>query len=193
MHAALRILVVSCTLLVAACSGLSLDGKTPRSLDFLNNDVSGLLLAFDLPAALEPVDGESILRLDLVSPDAGERHIAAVLVPATSGELAGTLPAPADQRSYYLFQLSADDQAQIAEAQAWGRSLPQGSVRLDASLSPRLCRIGEIDPDKLRISVLATLPGAASGLSPLIANQPLRELLKADATSNVPRCAGHSG
>lgn len=193
MHAAFRILAVFTALLVAGCSGLSLNGTTPRSIDFLNNDVTGLLLAFDLPSTLEPIDGESILRLDLVSPDAGERHIAAVLVPAASGELAGTLPAPADQRSYYLFQLSAADQAKIVEAQAWGRALPPGSVRLDASLSPRLCRIGEIDPDKLRISVLATLPGAAGGLSPLIANQPLRELLKADSTSTVPRCAGHSG
>lgn len=180
-------------LMLAGCTSLSLDTAARlRSLDYLNDDLAGLLLAFDLPAALEPVPAGSVLNLDVTTPASGERHIRAALVVADASEIAGTLPPPADARSYYLFGFSDADKAAIREAQAWARTLPPGNNAMTISLSPGICRTAAIDPERVSVSVLVALPGA-TGLAPLIASQSVKSLLAAAPIKDLPACAGHSG
>ncbi|MDC9823156.1 hypothetical protein PRN20_05375 [Devosia sp. ZB163] len=185
--------LVAAILVVTAlvgCSSIPIGtaGKL-RTLDYLNDDVASLLLAFDLPPELEPAQGASTLSFDITTPASGAKHIEAKLVAADADELAGTLPPPSGERNYYLFGFSDADKQAIREAQAWARGLPPGNNAFSISLSPRLCRTAEINPAKTTVSALVALPGA-TGLSPLLSNQPLNAVLQG---AEIPACAGHSG
>lgn len=180
-------------MLLAACSSIPIGtGDKLRNLDYLNDDIASLLLAFDLPPSLEPAPEGSTLSFDIKSPASGEKHIKATLVIADADELAGTLPPPTGERNYYLFGFSDADKTAIREAQAWARTLPQGANSLSVSLAPRLCRTEPIDPAKTTVSALIALPGA-TGLSPLISNMQLSTVLATSPIKGVPTCAGHSG
>lgn len=180
-------------LVLAACSSIPIGtGGKLRSLDYLNDDIASLLLAFDLPPALEPAPEGSTLSFDIVTPASGEKHIKATLVAADADDLAGTLPPPSGDRNYYLFGFSDADKAAIRAAQAWAKTLPPGPNSLAISLSPRLCRTEPIDPTRTTVSALIALPGA-TGLSPLLSNMPLSTVLAAAPIKDVPECKGHSG
>lgn len=180
-------------LLVAGCNGLSLDTAARlRGLDYLNDDIASLLIAFDLPDALEPQPKGSTLTIDITTPASGKRHVRAVLIETDPGELAGTLPPPAEGRTYYLFGFSEADKAAIREVQAFARGMPAGANSLGVSFSPQVCRTERIDPEAVRVSVQVALPGAA-GLAPLIANQSLASLSGAAPDAEIAACAGHSG
>lgn len=86
-----------------------------RGLDYLSDDIASLLLAFDVPLTLEPIADGSVLA-STSPPASGERHIKAVLTETDASDLAGTLPPPADERTYYLFGFSDADKAAIREA-----------------------------------------------------------------------------
>lgn len=178
---------------VAACSSIPIGTASKlRGLDYLSDDVANLLLAFDLPPSLEPVQGASTISFDITTPSSGERRIKATLIAADADDLAGTLPPPSGERNYYLFGFSDPDKQAIREAQAWAKTLPAGNNALSISLSPRLCRTEPIDPAKTTISALIALPGAP-GLAPLLSNQPLTSVLANAPIKDVPPCAGHSG
>lgn len=178
---------------LAACSSIPIGTASKlRGLDYLNDDVASLLLAFDLPPALEPAPQASTLSFDISTPASGERHVKATLVAADAADLAGTLPPPTGERNYYLFGFSDPDKAAIREAQAWAKTLPPGNNALSISLSPKLCRTEPIDLAKTTVSALIALPGAA-GLAPLLSNQPLSTILANAPIKDVPPCAGHSG
>lgn len=180
-------------MLLAACSSIPIGaGEKLRGLDYLNDDVASLLLAFDLPPSLEPAPEGSTLSFDIRTPASGERHVRAKLVIADADELAGTLPPPLGERNYYLFGFSEPDKAAIREAQAWARTLPAGAGSLSISLDPRLCRTEPIDLGRTTVSALIALPGATR-LSPLIGNMPLSAVLSQAPIKEVPACAGHSG
>lgn len=184
---------VALVLALAACSSIPIGtGSKLRGLDYLNDDIASLLLAFDLPPALEPAPEGSTLSFDIVTPASGEKHVKATLVAADAEDLAGTLPPPSGDRNYYLFGFSDADKAAIREAQAWARTLPQGSNALSVSLSPRLCRTEPIDPARTTVSALVALPGT-TGLSPLLSNMPLSTILAAAPIKDIPACKGHSG
>ncbi len=107
---------------LTACSSIPIGTASKlRGLDYLNDDVASLLLAFDLPPSLEPVQGASTIGFEITTPSSGERHIKATLVAADGGDLAGTLPPPSGERNYYLFGFSDPDKQAIREAQAWAR------------------------------------------------------------------------
>ena len=188
-----RCIAALAVLALAACTSIPIGtaGKL-RGLDYLNDDVASLLLAFDLPPALEPSPEASTLSFDITTPSSGERHIKATLVAADAADLAGTLPPPTGERNYYLFGFSAPDKAAIRGAQAWAKTLPPGNNALSISLSPKLCRTETIDPTKTTVSALVALPGA-TGLAPLLSNQPLSTILASAPIKDVPPCAGHSG
>lgn len=178
---------------LAACSSIPIGTASKlRGLDYLNDDVASLLLAFDLPPALEPVQNASTLNFDITTPSSGERHIKATLVAADAADLAGTLPPPTGDRNYYLFGFSDPDKQAIREAQAWAKTLPAGNNALSISLAPKLCRTEAIDPAKTTVSALVALPGA-TGLAPLLSNQPLSTILANAPIKDIPPCAGHSG
>lgn len=178
---------------LAACSSIPIGTASKlRGLDYLNDDVANLLLAFDLPPSLEPVQGASTISFDITTPASGERRIKATLVAADAGDLAGTLPPPTGDRNYYLFGFSDPDKQAIREAQAWAKTLPAGNNALSISLSPKLCRTEPLDPTKTTVSALVALPGVP-GLAPLLNNQPLSTVLASAPIKDVPPCAGHSG
>jgi hypothetical protein len=178
---------------LAACAsfGISGSGQAIRSIDYTNDDVASLLIAFDLPETIEPMPEGPVLNFDVTA--AGEkRTIRAVLVRSDAGELAGTLPPPGDKRVYYLFGFDEADQARIRETQAWAKAQPQGQGgTLGITFEPRFCATEAIDPAKVQYSVLAALPGATA-LAPLAKDQPLAAALAATGTT-LPICAGHSG
>lgn len=178
---------------LAACSSIPIGTASKlRGLDYLNDDVASLLLAFDLPPSLEPIQGASTISFDITTPASGERRITATLVAADAGDLAGTLPPPSGERNYYLFGFSDPDKQAIREAQAWARTLPTGHNALSISLSPKLCRTEPIEPGKTMVSALIALPGTP-GLAPLLSNQPISSVLASAPIKDVPPCAGHSG
>lgn len=178
---------------LAACSSIPIGTASKlRGLDYLNDDVASLLLAFDLPPSLEPIQGASTISFDITTPASGERRITATLVAADAGDLAGTLPPPSGERNYYLFGFSDPDKQAIREAQAWARTLPTGNNALSISLSPKLCRTEPIEPGKTMVSALIALPGTP-GLAPLLSNQPISSVLASAPIKDVPPCAGHSG
>lgn len=178
---------------LAACSSIPIGTASKlRGLDYLNDDVASLLLAFDLPPSLEPIQGASTISFDITTPASGERRITATLVAADAGDLAGTLPPPSGERNYYLFGFSDPDKQAIREAQAWARTLPTGNNALSISLSPKLCRTEPIEPGKTMVSALIALPGTP-GLAPLLSSQSISSVLASAPIKDVPPCAGHSG
>ncbi|WP_421761208.1 lipoprotein [Devosia sp.] len=187
------IIALLAVLTLAACSSIPIGTVARlRALDYLNDDLASLLVAFDVPLSLEPIPNASALNFDIATPSSGERHIRAMLAETDPGDLAGTLQPPADGRNYYLFGFSPADKAAIREAQAWAKTLPPGANTVTLSLSPDFCRTAQIDPAKVTVSVLVALPGTPN-LAPLISNQPLKTLLATAPAKDIPSCAGHSG
>lgn len=184
------------TVLLAGCMSLGLTApSTQRSLDYLNDELGGLVLAFDVPELLEPVQGASELTLTIRVPGQGERTVTAVLVPADASEVAGTLPAPGEARSYYLFGFAPADAARLKDTQAWARAIAQTGVAPETpvvAIVPRFCTLAPVDLARTSVSVLLAMPGRP-GLEPLLANQSLGALLANSGGGTLPPCAGHSG
>lgn len=189
-----RAWVACAALLLAGCSSLSSPGPVrARALDYLNDDVASLVLAFDMPQSLEPTPDGSVLSFHVTAPGGEARHIEARLVRADAGDIAGMLPAPQAGRTYYLFAFADADKAALRQAQAWARALPPGSLQpnsLAIGLVPRFCAATPVDPAKTRFAVLLALP-ASVALEPLVPNEPLAAALGQGEA--VPACAGHSG
>lgn len=173
--------LAACALLafgLAACTSTLVPQAAAkiRALDFLKDDMASLVVALDTPAGLQPIPEASTFRFDFVSAGQGERHVSAVLALTDPGELAGTLPPPANGRAYYLFGFSDADKAALREAQAWARTLPPGTANASGnfpvSIAPRFCSTGEIDPARASFSIHIALPGAAR-LEPLVIAQPV--------------------
>lgn len=177
---------------LSGCASLGTPGGDAlRGLDSANDDIAGLLLAFDMPETLEPMPEGPAITFD-VAAGSEARHIRAVLVPADAEEIAGSLPPPRDGRLYYFFGFSDADKKTIRDAQAWARTLPQGQGgRFAIGLEPRFCASEEIDANNVRISVLAALPGSGA-VQPLAQDVSLGETLSA-LGATLPPCKGHSG
>jgi hypothetical protein len=178
---------------LAACSSLGVPGgQAVRSIDYANDDVANLLIAFDLPETIEPTPEGPVLNFDVVVAAGEKRSIRAVLVRSDAGELAGTLPPPGDGRVYYLFGFDEAEKTKIRETQAWAKTQPPGQGGgLGITFEPRFCATKAVDPAKVRYSVLVALPGAGS-LAPLAKDQPLSAALTATGAT-LPVCEGHSG
>jgi hypothetical protein len=175
----MRRLIAGLALLgLAACSSLNLEtANRLRTLDYVKDDVASLVLAFDLPRGLEPVEDGSILSFDVTTASGGNKHLDAVLARADADEIAGALPPPAANRVYFLFGYSDKDKAALRDMQAWARALPPGSGGgIKFALATRFCTIAPLDPSRANISVLIALPGQSS-LAPLINNQKLADAL----------------
>lgn len=166
-------------LLLAGCSSfLPATPTKSRAIDFRHDDVASLVVAFDMPAGIRPVPETSTLRLALSVPGQGERQVTAPLGLADAADLAGTLPPPADTRTYFLFGFAPRDQAALREALAWARSAGEPAGAL--AVAPSFCRTGPADPAAY-YSVQLALPGAA-GLAPLLRNQPIAQ------AGGLPEC-----
>ncbi len=175
-----RALILPLLALLAACTSLMppQQSSPPPGPDYLNDDLAGAVLAFDLPNGIEPIADASTLSFTIAG-----RQVVAALARGDIGEVAGTLPPPAANRTYYLFTLPPADQAKLREAQFSART--PGGTSPALSITPRLCAAGPVDTARVRISVLLALPGSKT--VSLINNQPL------PSTGPLPACAGHSG
>lgn len=182
--------------LIAGCSSLSVPTVVKlRALDYLNDDISSLVLAFDVPETLEPMPEASHFAFAVSIPGQGERKVDAVLAPGDASEVAGTLPPPGNERTYYLFRFADADKAKLRAAQAWARGIAETGAKPNKpviSITPRFCRSDTIDVAATRVSVLIALPGS-SALEPLIEGQSLAALLASTGGGELPACAGHSG
>lgn len=173
-------------LALSACSSLSV-GTSPqlRAIDYANDDVANLVIAFDVPETLEPVQDASTLAFAL-----GSKKLTTGLVRANADEVAGTLPPPAGDHTYYLFGFSDADKTKIRALQAEAKASPGAASGLVISFAPSFCRTVEIDPKNARFSVLMALPGATAGLAPLVSNASLADVLAATPTKTLPACDG---
>lgn len=189
-------LAAGLALALAGCSSLGLTPATSRSqaLDYLNDDLGAMALAFDLPEALEPVPGDSRLGFLVQVPGRGERQVEALLVPGDAEAVAGLLPPPADGRSYYVFGLQGKDAAALREAQGWARAEAEGGAVPQTpviSIAPRFCATAALDAARLPVSVHLLVPGRTA--VPLIEGQTLAALAATSGGGRIPACAGHSG
>lgn len=176
-------------LLLSGCSTLNLDTAARlRALDYLRDDIASLLIAFDLPRGLAPIENASTLSFDVVLSGKGERHVKAVLVRAEADDVAANLAAPGTGRAYYLLGFVESDQAAIRAAQSWARSNVGVSSDATITLAPRFCESDAIDPKQVTVTVLVALPGHTQ-LAPLIDRQPLADTLAASGGSDLPACA----
>ena len=197
MQIALRLTALLVALCLAACSSIPVAGPAARpgtgpGFDYLTDDVAGLLLALDLPPLLEPGKAGTRVAFTITARGGEVRTVGARLVPSDAGELAATLPPPADQRNYYLFGFAEADRALIRDAQAWARTQPAGTASVAVALEPDLCRTGPLDPASVTVSVLLASPSGEK-LPPLLRDAPLATLLAAASLPPVPPCPGHSG
>lgn len=184
------IAALAVTATLAGCSASSVNPTTAakvQAIDYANDDVASMLIAFDVPLTLEPVpDGSTMIFT------AGARTLTAVLARADLDDVAGSLPPPKADRTYYLFGFSAADKERIKTLQNDAKVTGNASS-LSVGLSPLFCRVGEIDPKKVRFSVLLSLPGTGGKLEPLISNSTLEAALATAPEKTLPLCEGHSG
>jgi hypothetical protein len=180
-------IAICLALFLAGCSTLSVDtAARPGALDPLRDDISSLLIAFDLPRGIGPIEGASTMSVDVAVPGGEPRHIKAALVPADADAIAGHLPPPGTGRAYYLFGFADKDKAAIRDAQLAARVAKAAGTAVTLLLAPRFCKSGDVDPKLLTISVLTALPGDTA-LAPLIDRQLLADTLAA-AGGDLPAC-----
>lgn len=168
---------------LSACSSLPVGGSAPqRTLD-PTADLTALVLAFDLPRGVEPIERSSFFKYDAGPANAG-RHLELALARVDAGDMTDSLPPPGTQRVYYLLGFAEAGKAALREAQAWAKS--QG-ITPTIAVAPRFCRVSPIDPAAVSVAVLAVLAGEP-GAAPLFERQVLADALQA-AGGGFPDCA----
>lgn len=184
------IAALAVTAALAGCTASSVNPTTAAkvsAIDYANDDVGSMLIAFDVPLTVEPVPNGSKMVFTL-----GDKTFSATLARADLDEVAGTLPPPKTDRTYYLFGFSEADKSRIKTLQHDAAVLG-GASTLAVGLSPSFCRVEEIDPAKTRFSVLLALPGSGGKLEPLISNSTVEAALATAPVKELPLCEGHSG
>lgn len=193
MRQLLRSLVLVCAAVaLAGCSSLSMPTAAKlRAVDYLNDDIASLLIAFDLPVGIEPIADGSTMSFTVTSGTGGGARVIAVLTRAADADAASGLPPPGGDRIYYLFGFSDADKAALRAAQATARALPPGNNSIIVDMGPRFCARVPTDLAKVRFSVLIALPGS-TGLEPLINGESLQAVLAPSGQTALPPCARRS-
>lgn len=185
-----RLIAISLTLLLAACSTLGVS-NTPfgggASLDPVHDDIGSLLIAFDLPRGLGPAPSGQLFTFDAANGGPNE-HLRLTLAQADADLGSNALPPPAEGRAYYLFAVADKDRAALAAAQASAASRGVTASGVQLGIVPHLCTSGAIDPNVLTVSVFATIPGRTR-LMPFLNQEPLSQLLTQPGSTQMPPCA----
>jgi hypothetical protein len=148
----------------------------PRPLDTRTDTLADLVVAFDLPAGVQPVQTGMIARFDITTAGKGARHVKAPLGLADGEDVDSGLPALPPGHTYYLFGFVDKDKAALSAAQQWLRALPPTAAPVAAfAIDPKLCQVATIDPATASFSVQIA-PPAGSALVPLIATEPIASL-----------------
>lgn len=170
---------------IAACSTLGVPSQPARAIDPLRDDLSSVIVAFDLPRGLGPAKG-SLLTFDVANGGSAE-HLRLMLEQADVDELPTTLPPPAADRAYYLFALTPGDRAMLRAGQ--DSALQRGAPSTSATLAviPKLCTAGPVDATTATVSVFAVLPGKPP--LPFLNRQVLSVLLQQPGSTQMGPCS----
>lgn len=171
--------------LVAACSTLGVPTQPARAIDPLRDDLSNMIVAFDLPRGLGPAKG-SLLTFDVANGGPAE-HLRLILEQADIDEFPPSLPPPAADRAYYLFALTPADRAMLRTGQE--SALQRGAPGTSATLAviPKLCTAGPVDTLTATVSVFAVLPGKPP--LPFLNRQVLNVLLQQPGSTPMGPCS----
>lgn len=173
---------------LAGCSSLVPETqKKLEAVDPVRQDISGLILIFDLPAEVQPVAETTQMSVDFAVPGQPGRRVDAVLALADPGDLADSLPPPAAGRTYYFMGFSDVDRQKLAEAQVWARSAGNASAAGGLSVAPRFCGTGPVDIARAKFSVKVSLPGTAQGAT-LIKDELLANALALSGQTALAPC-----
>jgi hypothetical protein len=180
---------------LAACTTLSLGTAAKlQALDYLNDDIAGLVFALDLPAGIEPIPNQSGFAFDVTTAGKGEKHVKTTLTLADADTVDGALKPPGSGRTYYLVGFSEADKSTLRAAQAWARTIKAGGTdpQVAVTVTPRFCANVGVDPAKASFSVLVALPGA-NNLEPLTNGESFQSVVQQMGVTALSACAGHSG
>lgn len=168
-----RFAALAAVLTLSACTTLvPTGGATPqRGVDTIRDDLTTAVLAFDTPAAVQPVAERSRLAITLTVPGSAPQTINAGLVLADADLDEGALPPPAKDRAYFLLQLAEKDRAALKAAQQSAATAPAGVAMVTVSLAPSFCQVGPLGSGRYTVRVI--LPGQVGPLTPLVADQPV--------------------
>ncbi|HVY51805.1 MAG TPA: hypothetical protein VHA07_09645 [Devosia sp.] len=184
-----RLIAISLTLLLAACSTLGV--TTPfgggATLDPVHDDIGSLLIAFDLPRGLGPAPSGQLFTFDVANGGPDE-HLRLTLAQAEADQAMSALPPPAEGRAYYLFAVADKDRPALAAAQAAAAARGVAASGVKLGIVPHLCTSGTIDPNALTVSVFATIPGRTR-LMPFLDQEPLAQLMTQPGSTQMPPCA----
>ena len=186
-----RLIVLAFSLLLAGCSTLGTGGPGPsgggRALDPVNDDVGGMLVAFDLPRGLGPAPSGQLFTYDVAN-GGPQEHLRLTLVQADDADqVAGTLPPPSDGRAYYLFGFSDADKAKLLAAQTSARARGITAQSVKIGIVPHLCTSGQVDPNTLTVSILGGLPGQTRMMA-FLDHELLASLLQQPGSTQMPAC-----
>lgn len=175
MTTSARFAALAAVLALSACTTLVPTGNAPapRALDTIEDDLTGLILAFDVPAVVQPVLAQSRLRVEITPQGGGAERIEAGLQLADADLAEGALPPPQGGRTYYLLTLVEKDRAALKAAQERLRRLPSGTAVVSVGLAPWFCAIGADPGPNARYTVRVLASGQAQPLAPLVSNQPV--------------------
>lgn len=160
---------------LSACTTLVPTGGAiqQRGVDTVRDDLTMAVLAFDVPAAVQPVVERSRLSVTLAVPGSAPQVVDAGLMLADADLEEGALPPPGKDRAYFLLQLAEKDRAALKAAQLSAASAPTGVATVTVSLAPSFCQAGPLGSGLYTVRVV--VPGQAGPLSPLVSNQPLTQ------------------
>ena len=179
---------------LAGCIGVPLQTAASfATLDPLNDDLSGAVLIYDLPDAMQPIGDKNGLLLTVTTRSDGERKVDGTLQRAELPEgLADDLPPPKVAHTYFLFGLTPKDQQRVRETQGWARDLKaqKGDIGGQATLAlkPAFCTTRPLDLTNEQVSVYVALPGKTA-LAPLMQSIKLSDALKGSGVDTLPPCS----
>jgi hypothetical protein len=159
---------------LSGCSSIPVGSGPPQRMLDTRSDLTTLVLAFDLPRGVEPVERSSILSFD-AGPAEGGRHLELGLVRVDAGDVTDILPPPGSQRVYYLLGFAEAGKAALRDAQAWARA---EGITPTVALAPRFCHVTALDPAAVSVAVLGVLPGETAP-SVVLERQVLADVLQA--------------
>lgn len=192
-HACAAIAVTTLVAGLAACSTLNLDTALRlKKVDFINDDIASMVIAVDVPVVLVPLHEQSRFVVSAQANGGQSTKVEAELARAVSADLFQTLPPPAQDRGYFIFEIAEASKAELRALQAEMRPLsaanggPGGTISSDVDM--RFCKTAEIDPARTVFSVLIALPGSTS-LDPIVSNMTLQDLMGQTNQTTILSCA----
>lgn len=182
---------------LTACSTLNVDTALQlQKVDFVGDDIASMVIAVDVPVVLVPLPEQSHFVVSATARDGQTTQVEAILARAISADLFDTLPPPAQDRGYFIFEIAETSKAELRALQA---TIRQENINSSTSsdgvagiitteVDMRFCKTAEIDPARTVFSVLIALPGSTT-LDPIVSDMSLQDLMQQLGQSTILSCA----